>query len=305
MRLGLLASVLLVPAFAFAQDPVLVRIRAAQAQLVSAEQRRERARTEPSPNRDARVALAQQAVDAIEQTLATLERAFGHEILAWTDRPAWTADERTRVTQAVAALPLDEAQRTARRGGTWGAVLQEGAALERASGRGVLAGAGRQGDEDCTLFALANAAGLPYGVVAARAAELLREATWRPEAERRDIARVVAEDGFTTAEVVLLAEAFGSAEVTRPDAFAAHLVEGRPVVVGVPPAHAVVLTSAFTHEGETWYEVLDSNRAPGNRAFVRAHDLEPLLLLNGIAFRRDPGTTPALLRPSGAAGERP
>ena len=66
----------------------------------------------------------------------------------------------------------------------WQQVLarrQDQALAQEASGGDGLGfpGAGTQTThEDCAVFALANAAGLPYGVVASRAGELIRQGDW-------------------------------------------------------------------------------------------------------------------------------
>jgi hypothetical protein len=178
-------------------------------------------------------------------------------------------------------------------------------AREAAQGGGLgFPGAGTQTvNQDCAIFALANAAGVPYGVVAARATLLMQEGEWRNAAERAGPQKAIEKRGLEGGEVVMLAEALGRAEVVPSADFAKHLAEGRPVMVDVVPrngdarfGHEVVLTKAFQHGGETWYAVMDSNQGPERRLFLSAKELDPLLQENGVVFRPEPGSTPQLLR---------
>ena len=177
-----------------------------------------------------------------------------------------------------------------------------GQALVRDAGRGDgpgLAGAaaGQQGQyEDCTIFALANAAGLPYGVVAARADETISHGQWRSAGERSNPQQVIEKSGLNGGEVVMLAEAFGGAEVVFSSDFAKVLKEGRTILVNVEPGHQVVLSKAFRHEGETWFEMVDSHQGPMQRLYVSSAELNSVLRENGIAFAPERGTTVRPLR---------
>lgn len=226
-------------------------------------------------------------------------------------RLGWDADELARLDKALNSLAADgdpnvtEGQiRSA-----WQNVLARGsdsAIAQKAAGGGGpgLPGAGMQtGFRDCAIFALANAAGLPYGVAAARAAKLISEGEWRDAAARANPQQTIEQKGLTGGEVIMLAEAFGQVEVIRSGDFAKTLKDGRPVMVNVVPAsgdvmagHEVVLTKVFQNGGETWYEMLDSNQGPLRRLYVSTKELNAMLQENGVAFRRDPGTTPQLLR---------
>lgn len=64
----------------------------------------------------------------------------------------------------------------------------------------------------------------------------------------------------------------------------------------VEGGHEVVLTKAFQHSGETWYEIMDSNQGPQRRLYLSAKELNTILQENGVTFRPEPGTTPKLLR---------
>jgi hypothetical protein len=140
-------------------------------------------------------------------------------------------------------------------------------------------------------------------VVAARATELIRQGEWRHADERADPQKAIEQRGLMGGEVVMLAEAFGRADVVPFSDFAKTLREGRPVLVNVMPrngdarfGHEVVLTKTFQHRGETWYVMMDSSQGPQERLFLSAKELNTMLKENGVAFRPEPGTTPKLLR---------
>ena len=226
----------------------------------------------------------------------------------------WSAAKRARLDKALNALKF-EGDPTAtgdhiRR--TWQDIVaraQDAALALEASQRGGLGfpGAGTQTvNNDCTIFALANAAGLPYGLVAARATELLRQGDWRSAADRATPQTVIERQGLMGGEVVMLAEVFGQAEVVPSTDFAKIVAEGRPVMVKVVSAngdgrlaHEVVLTKTFQHGGDTWFVMMDSNQGPQRHLFLSAKELRKILQENGVAYRPNPGTTPQLLHDGG------
>ncbi|HSD97357.1 MAG TPA: hypothetical protein VLB06_09465 [Sulfuricaulis sp.] len=231
-----------------------------------------------------------------------------NEMNALAKRLGWSADEQDRLATALKRLGADGEQNVTdtqiRR--AWQDVLARGRGGEiaRAAAQGDgpgLSGAGKQSFEDCTIFALANASGLPYSVVAARATKLIGEGEWREAAARANPQKAIEQKGLIGGEVVMLAEAFGQAEVVPSSAFAKTLKEGRPVMVNVVPengnvegGHEVVLARTFQHGGETWYEMMDSNQGPQRRLYLSSKELNTMLQENGVAFRPDPGTTPKL-----------
>ena len=230
---------------------------------------------------------------------------------ALAKRLGWSADEQARLAKALNSLASNGDPNVT---GTqirraWQDVLTRGPggdmAREAAQGDGPgYPGAGTQTNfNDCAIFALANGAGLPYGVAAARAAKLIGEGEWRDAPERANPQKAIEQNGLMGGEVVMLAEAFGQAEVVPSSSFAKTLREGRPVMVNVVPqdgnvdsGHEVVLTKAFQHGGETWYEMMDSNQGPQRRLYLSDKELNIMLQEKGVAFRPDPGTTPKLLR---------
>ncbi len=233
-----------------------------------------------------------------------------NEMNALAKRLGWSAAEQDRLATALNRLGSDGDQNVTdtqiRR--AWQDVLvrgQDGDIVRKAAqgdGPG-LSGAGKQSFEDCTIFALANASGLPYSVVAARATKLIGEGEWRDAAARANPQKAIEQKGLIGGEVVMLAEAFGQAEVVPSSAFAKTLKQGRPVMVNVVPqsgnvegGHEVVLTKAFQHGGETWYEMMDSNQGAQRRLYLSSKELNTMLQENGVAFRPEPGTTTKLLR---------
>jgi hypothetical protein len=245
-------------------------------------------------------------IDAAVTRYATISR-----MNAMANRLGWSADEQTRLSLALNALAFDGEPNVAsteiRR--AWQDVLARGPggdiARSAALGDGPgLPGAGQQtAYADCAIFALANATGLPYGVVAARAAKLIGEGDWRDGAERANPQKAIEQKGLIGGEVVMLAEAFGQVEVVPRTAFAKTLKEGRTVMINVVPTdgslgsgHQVVLTKAFQHGGASWYEMVDSNQGALRRLYLSARELDTLLQENGVAFRPESGTTPMLLR---------
>lgn len=217
--------------------------------------------------------------------LKRLNRALND--LNWADDGNVTDLQVQRVWQDIKARSRDEA-------------------LARKASRGegpVFPGAGKQTRyKDCAIFALANAAGLPYGVVAARAGEVIREAEWRSAEERADPQRTIERRGLNGGEVVFLAEAFGQSKVAPTADFVETLKEGSPILLdvrhrtGTREGHQVVLTKSFRHNGETWYEMMDSHQGPTQRLYLSHKELNAVVLQNGVAFRREPGSVPELLR---------
>jgi hypothetical protein len=237
--------------------------------------------------------------DAVS-TMMALSRTLG-----------WPESKQNRLAMALKKLggDGDDTATGAQIRQVWADVLlrgeDKGLAHDAGAGDGPdLFGAGAQGQlNDCTIFALANAAGLPYSVVAARAASLIRDGEWSDPSERAHAQQVIERWGLIGQEVVMLAEAFGQAEIVSSADFAATLKEHRPVLIDVVPrngdtrgGHQLVLTKTFLHGGETWYAMMDSNEEPERRLYISHRELGIVLQENGVAFRSEPGTTPALLR---------
>jgi len=259
--------------------------------------------------RDRYITAAKAYNEDLAATLQAARTIKGMNALAQT--LGWSAGQQTRLARALDKLGFDgDLEATSDKiSRTWNDVLARGASgdleWEASQGEGVgFSGAGTQTvNQDCAIFALANATGQPYGVVAARATKLIHEGDWRPPAERDDPQKVIEKHGLNGGEVVMLAEAFGQAEVVPSRDFARVIREGRPVLVNVVPAnghvdsgHEVVLTRTFQHGGETWFAMMDSNQGPDRRLYLSSRELNTMLQENGVAYRAEPGSTPTLLR---------
>jgi hypothetical protein len=259
----------------------------------------------------ARISQLRAATEKLEDEIDTAERRrIINSMNALAKRLGWSDAEQARLNAALNRLGADgdPAATGTQIRQTWGGVLARGhdadLARKASGGEGPgFPGAGTQSFEDCTIFALANAAGLNYSVVAARATKLISEGEWRDAAARANPQRAIEQRGLMGGEVVMMAEALGQAEVVRSADFARILREGRRLLLNVVPqdgdtrsGHAVVLTKAFQHSGETWYEMMDSNQGPQRRLYLSAKELNTMLQETGVAFRPEPRTTPRLLR---------
>lgn len=226
--------------------------------------------------------------------------------------PNWTRDEVDRARQVMTRVRLDGDRRVTFNAlaNTWTAVeARDGDpafAARAAAGAGPsLSGIGTQSFEDCTIFALAAATGRPYGVVAALAGEMLRDSTARGRADRDDPEGAIKRAGLDTNEIVVLTEALGQAEVVPSGSFARTLREGHAIMVDVALVgdgfrvghHEVVLSRTFQHEGQAWFEMIDSNLGVNERHYLSEGELFTLLNENGITYRPDPHRTVPLLRP--------
>ena len=226
--------------------------------------------------------------------LERLDKALSNLELADKDYLVGTATEVTKIWDDVEARSLDK-------------ILARN--VSHGQGPILPVGAGQQTNQDCTIFALANAARLPYGVVAARAVEIIRETGYHTAGEKADPQKTIEASGLNGGEVTMLAETFGRAKVVPPAAFADTLKQGRPVLVGLvyptrdpdpnkdPLAlHEVVLTKTFLHKGARWYEMMNSQQSPWQRQYVSEKELTAILSANGVAYSPEPGTVVKPLR---------
>ncbi len=223
----------------------------------------------------------------------------------------WTRDEKDRARDLLTKLDEDgDSTSSASVRKTWKDIQGRRAngtfAKEAAGGTGPgLPGSGNQTiHEDCAVFALANAAGVPYGVAAARATKVISDGAWRTDAERADATRTIEEGGLMGGEVILVAEALGTATLVPSTSFAKTLSAGQPVLVNLYPyngslrsGHETVLTKTFKHGTETWFEMIDSNeKGSRQRLYLSEKELGLLLKENGVSLARHEKSTPALLR---------
>jgi len=227
-------------------------------------------------------------------------------INAYAKRTHWEENKRARLESALKALRADGDDNATgvdiRQAWRDISSREQRADLLLAASKGdgpKIVWSGRQSHEDCAVFALASAAGLPYSVAATRAAELISQGDWRSSEERAHPQQAIESKGLNGGEIVLLAEDFGSAEVVQSSNFAKTLKSGRPVLIGVVPAdgdlsagHEVVLSKTFQQGGETWFEMMDSNH--DHPLYLSTKELSTILLYRGVAFRPEKGTVPKL-----------
>ncbi|MGI9077135.1 MAG: hypothetical protein ACR2G6_07385 [Gemmatimonadaceae bacterium] len=254
-------------------------------------------------------ALSDEIIAFIDQVDAAVERHIVSTMNALAKRLNWTVAERARVDSALRNVSGDgdPTATDAQIAGAWDDILARGAgsdlARAAAGGDGIgFPGAGMQGArEDCVVFALANAAGVPYGFAAALATRLIREGEWREAPERANPQQTIEKLGMIKGEVIMLAEALGQARLVGSADFARTIRAGSPVIVSVVPkgagsAHEVVLVKAFQHEGAQWYAMMDSHQGAVRRLYLSARELDILLLQKGVAYRPEPGRTPRSLK---------
>ena len=227
--------------------------------------------------------------------------------LGWDDRKIARMDEEVRKLRMFDKGQLDKTTVA----GIWSDIDartgSQALAKAAAAGSGITVGpgAGTQGNfQDCTIYAMVNATGFPFGVVSARANELLASAGWRSDGERANPQKVIENSGLNGGEVLMLADALGEGEAVQPVHFAETLSEGHPIMVDVYPAgwngslhdsHEVVLTRTFTYGGETWYAVADSLHGSQKELYMTAGELSDIIRDSGVAYSPEKGATPAML----------
>ena len=258
----------------------------------------------PSPEeKEALWEKYQRLREAYDQLIFDRMKVFGKKM-------GWSADEQTRFNKALDELGDFKSDASATPDNidkAWNNMLARSGSTELAKeasqgGGPGFPGAGQQTRyNDCVVFALANATGRPYGVVGAAAGELIRNSDWHSTYEQTHPDQAIERRGLNGGEVVALAQNFGKANIVLSGAFADTLKSGRPILVDVSPpgaegGHEVVLTKAFSHQGQTWYELMDSNQGPIRRLYLSDSELHSLLKENGVAFSPDTGRTPKLLR---------
>lgn len=239
-------------------------------------------------------------VQHIKKSMVDLARKF-----------KWTEMEITRLDTALNKIAGDgdSTVTSSQVVSSWAAIHQRGEdpklKIKANGGKGPgLPGAGKQSTYDCAVFALANASGRPYSEVAGIAIELIKKGEWRSEEDKKDPHKVFKNGGLMGSEVLMLAEALGQVEVIKSSAFEKTLSSGRTIMTNVVPdngnfnsGHEVVLTKTFKQNGETWFEMIDSNReGPWQRLYLNSKELQTILQENGVVYRPEKGTVPKLLR---------
>jgi hypothetical protein len=265
----------------------------------------------PSPSPAVDGAVSGDKPERDDQLALTTESEIVDAMDALGARLGWSKDKQDHLDQELRKLGYQRFPDPDQVRQTWQNILDRGpesvfARKASAGGEPGFAGAGRQTSfTDCAVFALANASGLPYGVVGARATDLIRQGEWHSGNDRKNPQQTVEHKGLNGGEVVILAETFGQAEVVPDKDFANTLKNGHPVLVNVVPSggqgqHEVVLTKTFQFGGATWYEMMESYTGPQRRLYLSAAELKSMQKENGVAFLPEAGRTPKLLgKPAG------
>lgn len=226
----------------------------------------------------------------------------------------WDTKEQQRLRAALDSLKEDGSEsNTAQRVQAWSDIIARDSVIfsKHASGESAAGfpGTDVQSFQDCTIYALASATGVPYEVIAARAVKLIAEGDQRSKHERARPQDTIESAGLTGGEVIMLAESMGEVDVIDSKEFSGTIKNGRPVMVsvsyrdgGLSNPHEVVLSKAFESGGQTWYEMIDSNQREGRRLYLSTWELDLILMEKGVAFRPDSKGTPQLLRKSDDGG---
>lgn len=218
-------------------------------------------------------------------------------------KSSWTRVDEARVRNFLSSSPMPGwAYDHALVSKTWAAVLEEnpdGTTIRNATtfaSPAVRSGTmverqdfGQQATNSCALHAIANALQIPLTDVWSRTAEIFEAAYGGTTNERKDI-NVALSKGLYSEEFAVIAESLGRIEVVGPKRFSALIAAGKPVLVhlAVPDTsgnmgHEVVLDRTFQMNGETWYEMVDSNQTgQWDRRFLSASELNVLLKEKGL-----------------------
>lgn len=247
----------------------------------------------------------------LSDTMTKYVQHMKKSMVALARKFRWTEEEIKRLESALNKLGGDGDPDVTKSQivSSWEAIRQRGEdpelKIKANGGKGPgLPGAGKQSTNDCAVFALANASGRPYSEVAGIAIELIKNGDWRNEDHKKDFQKVFKNGGLMGGEVLMLTEALGQVEVIESSEFEKTLSTGKTIMVNVVPdngnfgsGHEVVLTKTFQQNGETWFEMIDSNReGPWQRLYLSSKELQTILKENGKVYRPEKGTVPKLFR---------
>ncbi|MGA8011089.1 MAG: tetratricopeptide repeat protein [Candidatus Acidiferrales bacterium] len=159
-------------------------------------------------------------------------------------------------------------------------------------------GTGRQTQDDCVLYAIANGAHVPETQVNAEFKNVVSHLGMDPVGERANPETVVKEPqnggrgGVGAAEELLVADKFGKVIPVPTDSYARAIASTKqPVITTVEldksgVQHKVVVTGVYrTEDGKIYYSVMDSNLGPEYRnstAYVEKSNFEEHLASGGF-----------------------
>jgi len=206
----------------------------------------------------------------------------------------WTLQERYNATLKRPGAEQDALAAAAKDG--------KGSDIAYSSAKG-----GVQSHYDCVLYAMANAADEPYSVTSIVALEKIRNDPWRDQKERDNPALALEDPkkggggGMTDREILQVGQALGPTEIVRREDIARALEEtGKPVFAAIDiggGSHAIAITKVFEKDGQTYYEVMDSNsRTKDSKTYWKKDDLEKSIVTGGLIVLPEKGTVPQLLR---------
>ena len=180
----------------------------------------------------------------------------------------------------------------------YGQLLKDIGKAESITANASYMGAGRQTQDDCVLYAIANGAHVPEKQVNAEFTSVVSHLGMDPIGERANPETVVAEPqkggrgGVGAAEELLVADKFGKVIPVPTDSYARAIASTKqPVITTIEldksgVQHKVVVTGVYrTADGRIYYSVMDSNLGPEYRnstAYVEKSNFEEHLTSGGF-----------------------
>jgi tetratricopeptide (TPR) repeat protein len=180
----------------------------------------------------------------------------------------------------------------------YGQLLKDIGKAESVTANASYMGTGRQTQDDCVLYAIANGAHVPEKQVNAEFTNVVNHLGMDPIAERANPETVVMEPqnggrgGLNAAEELLVADKFGKVVPVPTDSYARAIASTKqPVITTVQlnqsgVQHKVVVTGVYrTADGKIYYSVMDSNLGPeyqNSTAYVEKSNFEEHLASGGF-----------------------
>jgi tetratricopeptide (TPR) repeat protein len=180
----------------------------------------------------------------------------------------------------------------------YGQLLKDIGKTESVTANASYMGTGRQTQDDCVLYAIANGAHVPEKQVNAEFTNVVNHLGMDPIAERANPETIVMEPqnggrgGLNAAEELLVADKFGKVVPVPTDSYARAIASTQqPVITTVKLdqsglQHKVVVTGVYrTADGKIYYSVMDSNLGPdyhNSTAYVEKSNFEEHLASGGF-----------------------
>ena len=180
----------------------------------------------------------------------------------------------------------------------YGQLVKDMGKAESVTANASYMGAGRQTQDDCVLYAIANGAHVPEKQVNAEFRKIVRDLGMDPIEERANPEIVVTEPqnggrgGLNAAEELLVADKFGKVVPVPADSYARAIASTKqPVITTIQldktgVQHKVVVTGVYrTADGKIYYSVMDSNLGPdyhNSTGYVEKSNFEEHLASGGF-----------------------